>query len=61
MTRLADDLPLFQALENEAAGVAATGPSPLETALLEVDADALSPREALELIYRLRELLDTQD
>ena len=26
-----------------------------------VDADALSPREALELIYRLRELLDTQD
>ncbi len=61
MTRLAEDLPLFQALADETDGVAARGPSALETALAEVDADALSPREALELIYRLRELLEAQD
>jgi DNA mismatch repair protein MutS len=47
-----DDLPLF----------AATGqaeeppPDPLQTALAEVDADALSPREALDLVYRLKRL-----
>ena len=61
MTRLAEDLPLFQALENAAPSRTSAGPSPLEEALGEVDADALSPREALELIYRLSELLGLQD
>jgi DNA mismatch repair protein MutS len=48
-----DDLPLFAAAaqaEEEAA------PDPLAAALAEVDADALSPREALDLVYRLKRL-----
>jgi DNA mismatch repair protein MutS len=47
-----DDLPLF------AASVQAEepAPDPLQTALAEVDADALSPREALDLVYRLKRL-----
>ncbi|HEX8308747.1 MAG TPA: DNA mismatch repair protein MutS, partial [Allosphingosinicella sp.] len=47
-----DDLPLFAAIaqpEEEA-------PDPLQSALAEVDADSLSPREALELVYRLKRL-----
>ena len=32
------------------------GPSPLETAMQDVDPDALSPREALEILYRLKGL-----
>jgi DNA mismatch repair protein MutS len=47
-----DDLPLF------AASAAAEAPAedPLQAALAEVDADSLSPREALDLIYRLKRL-----
>jgi DNA mismatch repair protein MutS len=47
-----DDLPLFAAAlaQEEAA------PDPLAAALAEVEADALSPREALELVYRLKKL-----
>jgi DNA mismatch repair protein MutS len=47
-----DDLPLFAATaqQEEAA------PDPLQAALAEVDADSLSPREALELVYRLKRL-----
>lgn len=51
--RLADDLPLFQA------AVRAAEPKPkdkLRDALAGVDCDALSPREALDLIYRLKGL-----
>ncbi len=59
MTRLADDLPLFQALADEDAEIGS--PSPVEKALAAVDADSLSPRDALELIYRLRDLLETPD
>ncbi|WCT75499.1 DNA mismatch repair protein MutS [Sphingomonas naphthae] len=44
-----DDLPLF------AAAIAAEpAPDPLRTALDSIDADALSPREALEALYRLK-------
>jgi DNA mismatch repair protein MutS len=46
-----DDLPLFAAAAQEEAA-----PDPLIEALAEVDADALSPREALDLIYRLKRL-----
>ena len=60
MTRLADDLPLFHALADApAAGL--RGPSPVEQALSEIDADALSPREALEMIYSLMEKLEKDD
>ena len=45
-----DDLPLFAAAaQSEEASI-----DPLRTAITEVDADSLSPREALELIYRLK-------
>jgi DNA mismatch repair protein MutS len=48
-----DDLPLFAAAAKEAE---APAPDPLLSALGEVDPDALSPREALEIVYRLKRL-----
>lgn len=45
-----DDLPLFAAAEPEPM------PDPIASALEEVDPDALTPREALELLYRLKRL-----
>jgi DNA mismatch repair protein MutS len=47
-----DDLPLFAA----AAEAEEAKADPLRTAIADVDADALSPREALELVYRLKAL-----
>jgi len=47
-----DDLPLFAASAQQEEAV----PDPLQAALAEVDADSLSPREALELVYRLKRL-----
>ena len=61
MTRLADDLPLFQALEEDERSPGPAGPSPVEEALNEIDADSLTPRDALELIYRLKRLLQAAD
>jgi DNA mismatch repair protein MutS len=50
-----DDLPLFAAsVEPE------RGPDPLAAALDEIDPDALSPREALEHLYRLKRLASEQ-
>jgi DNA mismatch repair protein MutS len=48
-----DDLPLFAAA---AAAEEEAAPDPLQAALAEVDADALSPREALDLVYRLKRI-----
>jgi DNA mismatch repair protein MutS len=46
-----DDLPLFAATaEIEPA------PDPLATALNEIDPDSLTPREALEQMYRLKRI-----
>jgi len=54
--RLADDLPLFAAA---AAGAADTSPPPLrsdvEQRLATLDADSLTPRQALDLLYELKE------
>jgi len=47
-----DDLPLFAAMAD--AAPQAAGPSALEAALAEIDPDALTPREALEALYRLK-------
>ncbi len=55
LTRLADDLPLFAATAAKAAEPEATE-SAVEAALGEVNPDDLSPREALELLYRLKDL-----
>jgi DNA mismatch repair protein MutS len=53
---LAEDLPLFAAAlsRTRPAPSAAAGSSPLETALREINADDLTPKDALELIYRLK-------
>ena len=45
-----DDLPLFAA----AAQIEEAAPDPLRREIEGIDADALSPREALELVYRLK-------
>ncbi len=58
VTKLADDLPLFQAFGGEADGGSAV-PDPLQEALGAIDADALAPKDALELIYRLKGLLNS--
>lgn len=58
VTRLVDDLPLFQAILNQPEPEAAsTGPSPLEEALKAIDPDDLTPKQALEQLYELRGLL----
>jgi DNA mismatch repair protein MutS len=57
-TPMVDDLPLFSAtVEKIAKAQKSKGPSALEQAFAEVNPDDLSPKEALELIYRLK-LLD---
>ncbi len=55
LTKLADDLPLFQTSRQATAN--AHGPSPLDEALAEIHPDELSPKEALEALYRLKGLL----
>ncbi len=57
LTRLADDLPLFSAARP--ASFIAAKPSALEQSLRDVQPDELSPRQALELLYRLKGMLDT--
>jgi DNA mismatch repair protein MutS len=47
-----DDLPLFA----QRAPAPAAEPSKIDKAVAEIDPDALSPREALELVYRLKGL-----
>ena len=61
LTRLADDLPLFTVardhVDNDQRSRAAS-PSPLEEVLAATNPDELTPRDALQLLYRLRGLLD---
>ena len=59
VTRLADDLPLFSAVAGGEPDTGdAGGPSPLEDALSGIRPDELSPREALETLYRLKRIQD---
>jgi DNA mismatch repair protein MutS len=55
VTRLADDLPLFAAAESRAKPAR---PSAIEERLRDIDPDALTPREALDLLYELKATLD---
>ena len=60
VTELATDLPLFAALakrDHKAREERDSGPSPLAAALAEINPDELTPRAALEALYRLRGLL----
>lgn len=52
-----DDLPLFAAASRAAAPAPRTGPSAAEARLAALDPDALSPREALAVLYELKALL----
>jgi DNA mismatch repair protein MutS len=58
--RLAEDLPLFSAALKRAPAPTAdsapppNGPSPVEEALRAIDPDSLTPRAALDELYRLR-------
>ncbi len=52
LARLADDLPLFATARD--APAIKDRRSPVDEALSEVNADELTPKEALELIYRLK-------
>jgi DNA mismatch repair protein MutS len=54
LMRLAEDLPLFSAARR--APPEPLRPSPVEAALAEIHADELTPRAALDLVYRLKEL-----
>ena len=59
LARLADDLPLFQAVRTRPAEIdGSPRTSPVEETLAEIRPDDLSPREALELIYRLKDLAE---
>ena len=51
---IVEALPLFAELAEDAP--AETGPSEIEQALAAVSPDTLTPREALDLIYRLKGL-----
>jgi len=55
LARLADDLPLFRAMQHRPPP--APRESVAETMLKDIRPDELSPREALELLYRLRGLV----
>ena len=48
-----DDLPLFAAVA-EPAAAAFLGPSEMERALAALDLDGMSPREAMDALYRLK-------
>ncbi|SUS07184.1 hypothetical protein DF3PB_3950001 [uncultured Defluviicoccus sp.] len=65
MARLADDLPLFAAaaarLPEAAAGAGPALPPQVIEILATVQPDALTPRAALEILYRLRELMATPE
>jgi DNA mismatch repair protein MutS len=56
LTRLADDLPLF-AVAAAPEPTKLSEPSAAEAALREVNPDELSPREALDVLYKLRGLV----
>jgi DNA mismatch repair protein MutS len=57
LARLADDLPLFSAARRPPPALnEPAGPSPLVAALAEASPDEMTPRDALELLYRLKAL-----
>jgi DNA mismatch repair protein MutS len=60
LARLVDELPLFAARPASGPAPAADDPSELEARLAAVNPDELTPREALEVLYDLRRLLNNK-
>jgi DNA mismatch repair protein MutS len=58
LARLADDLPLFTATTSFKAAAKSSRPSSVENYLRDIHPDTLSPREALEALYKLKALID---
>jgi DNA mismatch repair protein MutS len=56
MTALSDELPLFSAIQ-EKINLPLSEPSLLDQEMNNINPDELSPRDALELIYKLKGLL----
>ena len=56
---LSDDLPLFQNVENKEVGPQISANEKLISHLADVNVDDLTPREALEIVYTLKELADS--
>ncbi|HIJ38997.1 MAG TPA: DNA mismatch repair protein MutS, partial [Rhodospirillaceae bacterium] len=54
LAKLAEDLPLFAAAGRPPPPILPTAPSPLDLALAEINPDLLTPREALDILYRLK-------
>jgi len=53
LTRLADDLPLFSAARRPSSKLAPPPPSVVEAAVKAINPDELTPKAALDLVYRL--------
>ena len=60
IAQLSDDLPLFAATAQRAVARPETKESAVETALVGIDPDGLTPRQALEELYRLHGLLNKE-
>ncbi|MCF3627836.1 DNA mismatch repair protein MutS [Thalassospiraceae bacterium LMO-SO8] len=60
---LADDLPLFAATPARAPGgtVAARGPSPVDDAVAALNPDEMTPKQALDFLYTLKNLAPVRD
>ena len=58
MANLTNDLPLFSAIQKESDDDKFT-PSAVESALASIEVDELTPREALEVIYKLKAKLES--
>ncbi|NKB55431.1 MAG: DNA mismatch repair protein MutS [Alphaproteobacteria bacterium] len=58
IAQLSDDLPLFAATAKPLPAATVPEESAVEAALAEADPDGLTPRGALELLYKLRGMLD---
>jgi DNA mismatch repair protein MutS len=61
-TGLVNDLPLFQSTPSHVASerTGPVGPSPVEETLEGINPDQLTPREALEVLYDLKDKLNEQ-
>jgi DNA mismatch repair protein MutS len=53
-----DDLPLFAAARPTSPAAQPQGAGPLAEALAAINPDDMSPKEALETLYRLRQLVN---